>query len=1543
MPRGIRRLIDIVDNEESPIEGASRPSSLPARELLPLPANDEQYRIVRSVSNRLHTVVQGPPGTGKTHTIANLVSNLLAQGQRVLVTAYTDRALYELQDKLPPSVANLTVSAVGRSRADLGELRTAVQTLDAMATSFDYQESAARISALESTLDEIRREQSALSSRMLEQRERETRRYQHGRYEGTLSSIAEQHATEASQFAWLAEFLDGHLPDSPPISNEQATQWLALLCDEQVIRERENLDPGLVDPATLPEPETFRAMASRAREAVEIADSSVAEQNHPAYQPAWALSESQRQALRGRLEETSRLIAKLTGRPEVWMADALLAIFTGRELEWTQRYSELRKGLDEVKPVVDRIGAAPELKWGSRLDEDAVVEFAEILKKHLERGKRLHGLIRPPAIVRLTAPFLDDVRVDGKPADTIERLERVLDIIEANRQLRHVERLWPSSVKVAFEDTPWERWAWNQSETAQLEKVIDLGQRLAAVARALEDVAIVAPDWRNPNAIGSLQAALVAASHAEEATAASAPLVELEARVCLEAGPDSSVANRNAYEAITERDYHKYRYAWDRLSVLEAVRGKLGMSDSLSSPLRSIAPELVDAVSSGDAEVWARRLSSIEEAWGWMGCGTWLVTQGETDIASLRRESAILEQRRRAVVTELVSAQAEVHAVERLGQAEMQALRQYALMVQKLGRGTGRYAPLRRKQARDALQACRSAIPAWIMPIYRVAQTLEIGPDLFDVVIIDEASQAGVEALFLQYLAPRMVVVGDDKQVSPAAVGIVHQQLIGLGNQLLHDVPQSATFTNPTISFFDQARLRYGSVITLREHFRCVPEIIGFSNRIAYEPDNVPLIPLRQFGSDRLPPIKTVYIPDGYREGGGSNSVNVPEVEEVVETILKCCADPAYDGKTMGVISLTGSAQAAEIERRLLDALDPTEFRQRDLRCGDAAAFQGSERDVMFLSMVAAYGSDTRVTALTGDIYVQRFNVAASRAKDQMWVFHSISRDELTNPEGMRYQLLDYCESILRRTGGGQQALPSLVAEDIRVDPFDSLFEQRVFNRIVERGYMVEPQYEVYAYRIDLAVVGGNAKLAVECDGDTWHGADQYESDMRRQRELERCGWRFFRLPGSTFYRNPNAALEPLWELLDEVGIQPNGRSPAAQASETITAEPQVDLPIVDLDGSGTGSSHGEEPDAAGLEGQAASAGLATTDLWHGQSGSDELEADQQLQPQAQDNEQELIRQEERPNDDQVDAPLSIGSTVDHARLGEARVVHHAVEADPAVAEEFFVRLRFRDGREYDYSADEFDRAGFTVPTRPATPHMSDVTTESKPEFGHDVDAPTVAPPVAEPQRTATTSFRTSRVPPVTPESDQGNAESSPGLGAYIEWSGDRLPDPRIAPKPQVAASLSRIIEVEGPVTAERAFRVFASSAGISRLKRLVRESLEQALHHLGPEVDVDQFVDGVSAEPQRALRLRGSPPVRRREIGPRDLYDVPLNEVASLIDLIMADRFPPRSAEELMRAVLDTYSTGESSDRREKLTKKRQDYLKAAMALREESPAGTE
>jgi very-short-patch-repair endonuclease len=115
-----------------------------------------------------------------------------------------------------------------------------------------------------------------------------------------------------------------------------------------------------------------------------------------------------------------------------------------------------------------------------------------------------------------------------------------------------------------------------------------------------------------------------------------------------------------------------------------------------------------------------------------------------------------------------------------------------------------------------------------------------------------------------------------------------------------------------------------------------------------------------------------------------------------------------------------------------------------------------------------------------------------------------------------------------------------------KMDPDTEAFEGAVLHRLVERGYKVQAKVSVGAYRIALVVVGGNRRLAVECDGDNFPDQERLRENMERQAILERLGWKFVRVRGSLFFRDPERALAPIFRRLEELGIRPE--SPAATA-----------------------------------------------------------------------------------------------------------------------------------------------------------------------------------------------------------------------------------------------------------------------------------------------------------------------------------------------------------------------------------------------------------
>lgn len=110
------------------------------------------------------------------------------------------------------------------------------------------------------------------------------------------------------------------------------------------------------------------------------------------------------------------------------------------------------------------------------------------------------------------------------------------------------------------------------------------------------------------------------------------------------------------------------------------------------------------------------------------------------------------------------------------------------------------------------------------------------------------------------------------------------------------------------------------------------------------------------------------------------------------------------------------------------------------------------------------------------------------------------------------------------------------------IDLCESGFERDVHTHLTRAGYRVIPQVKSGAYRIDMAVEGaGDTRLAVECDGDEYHGPDRWQQDMNRQRVLERAGWTFWRCFASTWTLRKEEVFGELVERLGAMGIEPLG------------------------------------------------------------------------------------------------------------------------------------------------------------------------------------------------------------------------------------------------------------------------------------------------------------------------------------------------------------------------------------------------------------------
>ena len=456
------------------------------------------------------------------------------------------------------------------------------------------------------------------------------------------------------------------------------------------------------------------------------------------------------------------------------------------------------------------------------------------------------------------------------------------------------------------------------------------------------------------------------------------------------------------------------------------------------------------------------------------------------------------------------------------------ALQAFQSAISKIGKGTGKRAIRYRRDAKNAAAQTNKAIPCWIMPHYRISESLPPEFGCFDLVVIDEASQSDLSALPAILRAKKLLIVGDDKQVSPEGVGLEEEKITNLMVQFLsNQVEIYRQAMSPERSIYDLCKIVFvDSQVMLREHFRCVTPIIEYSKREFYNHELKPLrLPTK---SERLdPPLIDVLVEDGFR----NNKENIAEARFIVDEIKKITNDLSMNNRTVGVVSLLGNEQARKIWEMIQQELTPDKITQHKITCGDALTFQGKERDIMFLSMVATRDN---IKADSRESSSQRFNVAASRARDRMYLVRSVELEDLSQADRLRRGLIEHFTSPF--------AQDEVKVKNLR-DLCESGFEFEIYDLLTERGYRVIPQVKVGNYRLDMVVEGHNdARLAIECDGDRYHDASKWEEDMNRQRILERAGWKFWRCFASTFVMNKKNIIQDLVYSLSENGIEPIGR-----------------------------------------------------------------------------------------------------------------------------------------------------------------------------------------------------------------------------------------------------------------------------------------------------------------------------------------------------------------------------------------------------------------
>lgn len=644
---------------------------------------------------------------------------------------------------------------------------------------------------------------------------------------------------------------------------------------------------------------------------------------------------------------------RLFATPHSWMNDALHDVLSGNSALW---HELVRVTRDTIASTEELVATADEtrVEFPDTVEIRSLCEDACKLKEHMENGGKLGWWVFRPKPVKERLYVIKNVRINGRPCSTAEHFSNLADALHVRIECEKAWGFWKGRSEKIEGPYTLQLTALKSLRDA-LESALALEELIARCQEAISQCqGMGEPVWTDESQIERVISSCRLALTRIHKRLATEEIQTIELPISLIAAKGNvHPVTSDLLSAIRSRDMDRFALCVNTIQDLEKDRRRLQKVNEYLAELRRLLPQFTNSLERTCNEpYWGERIQRIGEAWHWAQARYWIEDYiRKEDVPALATRARQIEDEINGIIAKLASLHAWSFCFSRLKEDHRRHMEAWQQSMRRLGKGTGKHAPRHRREAQEHLNNCREAVPAWVMPLHRVWDTVYPSPGMFDVIIVDEASQCGVEALPLFYLGKKILIVGDDKQISPDAVGLPRDSVHRLMEEFLPDFQFRSSFDIES-SLFDHGKLRYGTRrITLREHFRCMPEIIRFSNDLCYS--DTPLIPLRQYGPNRLPPLEHVFVSGGYREGSNNRTINRPEAEAIVQRIAQMCDDNRYDGKTIGVVVLQGEAQAALIESQLLDRLGAEEIERRRLVCGNPYSFQGDERDVMFLSLVA--------------------------------------------------------------------------------------------------------------------------------------------------------------------------------------------------------------------------------------------------------------------------------------------------------------------------------------------------------------------------------------------------------------------------------------------------------------------------------------------------------------------------------------------------------------------------------------------------------------
>ncbi len=1083
------------------------------RLLFPLPSNREQRAIAERLSNQDAVTVMGPPGTGKSHTIANLTSHYVSQGKSVLIVSRYAKALEVIREKLPGGIRHLAVS-FNQNDPQHDALKHAI---DAIKENLSRPIQPDEIQTLEQELHLLETRYQALlgaiQSWMDSHQERLT--LEHPSL-GPLTLTVAEWAKSHFQPQYVPQALHDPLPASTTAVElaENFQRWTSQL---------QEIDLGLLA-FSWPEITSFpsESAVSEKLQAIRQLAARISPTKYESLSLAQLTAVVEEQVHRS-LEDRSWLQTKAEWMLQDEFDEAVLGhLLSQLERIYTGFEEEQRALLPYAFDLSPLAGQDWEL-WkeeGQKLWEKMCGGMNSLQKKLLSK---LHK-------------SLLDCQINGRKVESADQMALLLRAIGQNlrRKQWHIA-LQNYLVGFGISLTNEEVESWRTKlisgltryrnvrlfEQSMRSQGLPIGDLLSSDAQAHWDWLAGVPSFLRWRA-------------AEDEWS----------RIVYQTGAIQGLApvGTELQQALQARDADAYSKAVTRYQTQQTKRNEAQAWKAEEAEWRSLIPQTVAAFFVEERPVTATAILAD------VFHGQLQATMRQCLAASAESQDALsqltkLQQEIETRIADLITLQTWERKQREVSDEQRSALSAWRNDLINIGKGYGKNTERNLQSAVTNMQLAKGAVPIWIMQ-QDTAITFfpEVEPGQFDLLIVDEASQCDISMLNLIFRSKKCIIVGDENQTSVATQGSLFP--IDRTNQLLdrylvhHPFKQQFNINNRTASIYTLSGVIYPNIVTLREHFRCRPELIGFSNKYVYDQQ---IVPLRTATDNRYgAPLEAHHVDDD-----PADKRRPQLVRQAVQLIADLIEDYEHQQldelPSIGILTLDAAHEEHReyMIRELSRHPKVKEYAEElNLLVGTSREFQGDERDVMILTSTASHryteGGELRPPrAVLGEEMMRIYNVAISRARDKAILLYSAHPESVLqmSEDCYRRRLIDYCGSA------------SLSAPQLVLSPQEVLSRSRslygdwgaeVVAALQAQGWgeWLQVNFRVGPYKLDLAMIRDGKKLGILLDGLESRDEAQSRQTLENQLTMTRAGWDCYRLPITDWYADGEAARQRLMAFL---------------------------------------------------------------------------------------------------------------------------------------------------------------------------------------------------------------------------------------------------------------------------------------------------------------------------------------------------------------------------------------------------------------------------